>query len=192
MRNQSPGTETTASTKHKSPPRGIQPKHHAGKSRAAAQARRKIIANALLDGKTTQEAGLLAGLSPKTADSQVSQILRHPQTQDALLAAMAARGMDDDYLAKHHKMLFEATKVISAIVIAPGGSDLTDAGSMTKDYIEVPDYSAMARGLDLAYRLRGLYKDRTEVDLRQPVQIVIKKFCSRGQKDGIDGDTHRV
>jgi hypothetical protein len=162
----------------------VQPRHHAPKGRVAAAARRKKIINALLDGKESLQAGIEAGLSPKTAQSQVSQILNNPKTQDALLAAMAARGMDDDYLAEQHKRLIEATKVISAIVIAPGGSDLTDAGSMTKDFIEVPDYSAMARGLDLAYRLRGLYRDRTEVDLRQPVQIVIKKFCSRGQKHG--------
>jgi DNA-binding CsgD family transcriptional regulator len=178
MTTQTPTTSTTQKKKQ------VQPRHHAGKSRAAAQARRKIIANALLDGKTTMEAGLLAGLSPKTADSQVSQILRHPQTQDALLAAMTARGMDDEYLAKHHKMLIEGTKIISAnIIVAGGGSDLAEAGSITKDFIEVPDYAAMARGLDLAYRLRGQYKDRTEVDLRQPVQIIIKKFCSRVQKD---------
>ena len=55
--------------------RGVQPKTHAKKNKAAVEARRKTIINALLDGKSTMQAGTEAGLSPKTADSQVSQIL---------------------------------------------------------------------------------------------------------------------
>ena len=160
--------EATAPLKTKRAPRGIQPKTHAAKSRVAAQVRRKIIANALLDGKTTMEAGLLAGLSPKTADSQVSQILNHPKTKDTLLAAMTARGMDNAYLAEHHRMLIEGKKFIPA-----RGSD-----SETNSYIEVPDNQARAKGLELAYRLMGGFTEKHELDIKRPVNIVIRKFCS--------------
>ena len=61
--------------KTKRAPRGIQPKTQAKKNRAAVEARRKTIINALLDGKSTLQAGIEAGLSPKSADAQVSQIL---------------------------------------------------------------------------------------------------------------------
>jgi DNA-binding CsgD family transcriptional regulator len=164
--------------KTKRAPRGVQPKTHAPKTRAQCVARRKIIANALLDGKTTMEAGLAAGLSPKTADNQVSQILREPKTQNTLLAAMVARGMDDAYYAEHHRMLIEGTKVISANIIVPGGgTDLKDAGSMTKDFIEVPDFQAKAKGLDMAYKLQGRYIEKQEIDIKQAVIIEIVKFA---------------
>ena len=169
--------------KTKRAPRGIQPKTHAKKNKAAVEARRKTIINALLDGKSTLQAGTEAGLSPKTADSQVSQILNNPKTQNCLLEAMERRGMGDDYLAEHHRMLIEGTKVISANIIVPGGgTDLKDAGSMTKDFIEVPDFQAKAKGLDMFYRLLGLYKDKQEIDLKQPITFITKDFYM--DKDG--------
>jgi len=163
--------------------RGVQPKTHAKKNRVAVESRRKTIINALLDGKSTLQAGIEAGLSPKTADTQVSQILNNPKTQSTLLEAMERRGMGDDYLAEHHRMLIEGTKVISANIIVPGGgTDLKDAGSMTKDFIEVPDFQAKAKGLDMFYRLLGLYKDKQEIDLKQPITFVTKDFYM--DKDG--------
>jgi len=163
--------------KTKRAPRGIQPKSHAKKNKAAVEARRKAIINALLDGKSTLQAGTEAGLSPKTADSQVSQILNNPKTQNCLLEAMERRGMGNDYLAEHHRMLIEGTKVISANIIVPGGgTDLKDAGSMTKDFIEVPDFQAKAKGLDMLYRLLGMYKDKQEIDLKQPITFITKDF----------------
>jgi DNA-binding CsgD family transcriptional regulator len=163
--------------KTKRAPRGVQPKKQASRTRLQCAARRKIIANALLDGKTTMEAGLLAGLSPRTADNQVSQILSEPKTQNTLLAAMVAHGMDDAYFANHHKQLIEGTKVISANIIVPGsGTDLKDAGSMTKDFIEVPDFQAKAKGLDMAYKLQGRYIDKKEIDITQPITFITKDF----------------
>lgn len=181
MTTQQPTTETTGTSKPKRQPRGTQPKTHAGKSRAAAQARRKVIVNALLDGKTNSEAGIAAGLSPKTAFCQVSNIIKEPKTQNALLAAMERRGMGDDYLALHHQMLIEGTKVISAIIITPGSqTDLADAGSMTKDFIEVPDLQAKAKGLEMIYKLTGRYVEKHEVDVKPGIIVEIRKFCSRG------------
>ena len=169
--------------KTKRAPRGVQPKTQAKKNRAAVEARRKTIINALLDGKSTLQAGIEAGLSPKSADAQVSQILNNPKTQSTLLEAMERRGMGDDYLAEHHRMLIEGTKVISANIIVPGGgTDLKDAGSMTKDFIEVPDFQAKAKGLDMFYRLLGLYKDKQEIDLNQPITFVTCDFYM--DKDG--------
>jgi hypothetical protein len=176
--------ETTGTSKPKRQPRGIQPKIQAPKNAIATKRRRQIIARELLKGTPAKEAGIIAGFSPRTAGQQVSMTLKNPEFQSTLIDAMEKLGMNDDYLAEHLRLLIEGKKIISAnIIFSGGGFDLANAGSTTKGFVEAPDYSAMARGLDLAYRLMGKYKDRTEVDLRQPVQIIIKKFCSRGQKD---------
>jgi hypothetical protein len=176
---------TTAQSKTK-PKRdgGIQPRKQASKSRVVVEMRRKQIIKDILAGKTQQETGINAGFSPKSARSQVAQTLANPIVKDALIAAMEKLGIDDIYLAQQHRALIEGTKVISATIITPGGgSELADAGSLRKDFIEIPDYAAMARGLDMAYRLLGRYKDRTGVELKQPVSIIIRKFCSRGVQD---------
>ena len=49
-----------------------QPRHHAAKSKVACALRRKKILKGLMEGKTQKQAGIEAGLSPKTADKQVS------------------------------------------------------------------------------------------------------------------------
>jgi len=176
----------SADTEKKNKPRGgVQPKTQASKSKIAVKMRRKKIIKAILEGKTQQESGIAAGFSHKTAGSQVSKTLQNPIVQNALIHEMEKIGMNDDFLAEHLRKLIDAKKVISAnIIVTGGGSDLADAGKMRKDYIQVPDYSAMARGLDLICRLRGLYKDRTEVDVKRPLTIVIRKFCSRTEPDG--------
>lgn len=176
--------ETTTTSKPKRQPRGTQPKTQAPKNAIAVKARRKILARELLKGTPSKKAGIIAGFSPATAASQVSQTLKDPKFQNSIHAAMERLNMGDDYLAAHLRKLIDATKIISAnIIVTGGGSDLDAAGSIRKDYIQVPDYAAVARGLDLICRLRGLYKDRTEVDVKQPVTMVIRKFCSRGSKD---------
>jgi hypothetical protein len=171
------GMPPTTELKPKRAPRGIQPKTQANKTRAAVEKRRKIIIKELLAGKTSQQAGIMAGFSPKTAGSQVAQTLRNPKVQDSLRDALERQGLSLEFLLEHHRRLIEGTKII----IVPGsGSDLKDAGSKTKDFVEVPDYVAKAKGLEMAYKLTGRFTEKHEVNLKQPVHITIKKFCSRG------------
>jgi hypothetical protein len=173
--------EATAAQSETKPKRdgGIQPRKQASKSRAVVKMRRKQIIKDILAGKTQQEAGIAAGFSPKSARSQVAQILANPNVKDALIQEMEKIGMTDDYLAAHHRQLIEGKKLIPA-----RGSD-----SETGPYFEVPDNQARARGLELAYRLMGRFSDKHEVDAKAPVQIIIRKFCSRGAKDASDRDT---
>ena len=175
--------ETTAQPKPKRSG-GAQPKHHAPKTRIASKMRRKQIVKDILAGKPLQQAGIDAGLSPKTAASQVTQILAEPKTQDALLAAFEKRGMGDDYAADHHKQLIEATKVISANVFVPGSStDLADAGSMTKDFVEVPDFQSKAKGLEMLYKLRGKFAtEKHDVNVKRPLTILIRRFSDEGDQ----------
>jgi hypothetical protein len=182
MIEQSPSSNTTEPTQPK-PKRdgGVQPRKQANKNRAVVKKRRKKIIKDILAGKTNQEAGIAAGFSPKTAAQQVSQTLRNPIIQNALLAEMEKIGMDDAFFAQQHRELILGTKIISATIIVPGsGSDLQDAGSMSKDFIEVPDLQAKAKGLEMAYKLTGRFTEKHEVDMKRPVNVIIRKFCSRG------------
>ena len=93
-------------------------------------------------------------------------------------------GLNDAFFAQQHRELILGTKIISATIIVPGsGSDLQDAGSMSKDFIEVPDLQAKAKGLEMAYKLTGRFTERHEVDIKPTIRVVIRKFCSRGNPD---------
>ncbi len=183
MIEQSPSSNTTPDPTQPKPKRsgGVQPRKQANKNRAVVKMRRKKIIKDILAGKTNQEAGIAAGFSPKTAAQQVSQTLRNPIVQNTLIAEMEKIGMDDAFFAQQHRDLILGTKIISATIIVPGsGSDLQDAGSMSKDFIEVPDLQAKAKGLEMAYKLTGRFTERHEIDVKPPVNIIIRKFCSRG------------
>lgn len=163
--------------KPKRKPRGVQPKTQAAKTKAAVKARRRKILQGIIEGKTQGQAGIEAGLSPATAKTQVSQILKDPKLQDTLCAAMEAIGVTNNYLAERHKELIEATKVISCNITVPGGTDMADAHSQTKDFIDVPDFQSRAKGLDMTYRLRGLYQDKLKVD--SSVSIIVDTGVGR-------------
>jgi hypothetical protein len=162
---------------------GNQPKHHAPKTRAASALRRKKIIKAIIEGKDHVTAGIDSGLSPKTASSQVSGILREPKTQAVLASALETEGITDGYLSQKLRTLIEGTKVISATVIAPGSdADLQDAGSMSKDFIEVPDNVAKAKGIEIACKIKGVFSEKREHEIKPGLIVEVKKFCSRGPK----------
>jgi hypothetical protein len=86
-------------------------------------------------------------------------------------------GMDDAFFAQQHRELILGTKIISATIIVPGsGSDLQDAGSMSKDFIEVPDLQAKAKGLEMIYKLTGRFTEKHEHEIKRPLTVVIRRF----------------
>lgn len=52
----------------------------------------------------------------------------------------------------------EANKVISCNVIASDGEGMKDANSMTKDFVDVPDWQARDKALDKCLKLMGHIK----------------------------------
>jgi DNA-binding CsgD family transcriptional regulator len=141
-----------------------QPVHHAAKSRVAVKQRRKKIIKAIAEGKTQQEAGIEAGLSPKTAQSQISQILIEPNTQKRLMELMD-KVIPDEVIAAKYSELFNSKKVISAIVIASNGEGMEDANSMTRDFIEVPDYSVQLRANNSIAKLKGHFHEKRDLNI---------------------------
>ena len=154
-----------------------QPKHHVGKSKPMVELRRKKIIKAIAEGKTRKDAGIDVGLSPKTAESQVSQILSEPKVREAF-KDLLDKVISDDYQASKYKEGLEATKVISANVIASNGEGMADANSMTKDFIEVPDYPTQLRANDSISKLKGYLSDKHDVNLNLLITVEIVKFAA--------------
>lgn len=152
-----------------------QPKTQASKAKPAVKLRRKKIIKAILAGKTHQEAGIIAGFKAENASSQVSKTLRETPMQDALMAAFDKLGLDDAGLAQQHYALMEGKRYVPA-----RGDD--EGCPEARGYIAVPDLAAKAKAVEMLYKLKGKFIDKHEVDMKQPVKIVIKKFCSRGAK----------
>jgi hypothetical protein len=144
-----------------------QPKTHASKTKQAVELRRKKIINEIINGKTYGEAGASAGLSPKTAASQVNLILRKPEFRQLLNEAVP-----DDYQTQKYREILDATKVISANIIAKNGEGMADAHSMTKDFIDVPDYPTQLRANDSISKLKGYLEDKPAVSGPVTISVV--------------------
>lgn len=151
----------------------VQPKRHAGKSKAVVKARREKIIKAIAAGKTQQEAGVEAGLSPKSARQQVGEILSEPCVKKSFLELLH-EAVPNDMQTNKYRELLGATKVISANVIAPNGEGMADAHSMTKDFIEVPDFAVQLKANDSISKLKGLVVDKSQHGLTaESVELLI-------------------
>lgn len=159
--------------------RQSQPRHHAAKSKEACKLRRKKILKGLMEGKTQKQAGIEAGLSPRTADKQVSAILQEPRTL-TLFKALLDKAIPDEKQAEKYRELLEATKVISAIII---NGNSQDANSMTKDFIEVPDYPTQLKANDSISKLKGHLVEANQTN----VQINFESLTDRQLEDIIEG-----
>lgn len=78
---------------------------------------------------------------------------------------------------KTHRELLEATKPVSCTIVRKSGKDKSapDADETTTDFIEVPDWAARAKGLDMLYSIHGAYaekKVKALVDANLTVKVV--------------------
>jgi len=136
--------------------------------------RRRKIVKAILAGKTVKEAGIIGGFSPRTAETQASATLSNPKVQNSLLAEMEKQGLGDDYWIELHAKLANGKRYLPV-------RGLDKESPNAPGYIEVDDHQAQAKALDIAHKLAGRYTEKHEVDLKRPVNIIIKKFASRGK-----------
>lgn len=156
-----------------------QPKHHASKSPAVAKLRRKKIIKAIyVDGKTEQQAGIEAGLNPKTANSQVSRILKEPQTQ-LTFKQLLDKVIPDERLSAKYDELLSSKKVISAMVI--GSEGMKDAGSMTRDFVEVDDCAVQLKCADSISKLKGHLVEKHEMDVSGALMALVKNQLNNGK-----------
>ena len=107
----------------------------------------------LAQGLPKSEAGLKAGYAPDSVASSVYNALQSPNVQESLHNLMEAAGLGTDKLLAVHKEMLQATKVVSVV----SGKD---ANGSTMDFIDVPDWTARGQGLNMGYKLKGLYADQ--------------------------------
>ena len=152
-----------------------QPKHHVGKSKAAVEMRRKKIVKSITEGKTRKEAGIEAGLSPKTAESQVSQILSEPKVQAAFKEILDKAGVTDERIAEKISNLLDAKKTVSCV----SGKD---AGAGSVDFVDVDDNTVQLNTAKLASQLRGhLTEKGGDTNINGSVIVEIVNFATANE-----------
>lgn len=130
----------------------VQPKTHAGKSRLISKFRDKKIIMDIIAGKTQTQAGIDAGLSPKSAPAQVVAIMKKPESQ-ATFRELLNKACPDDYQTLKYKEIMEATKFVG------------------EDMILMPDYPTQLRANDSVSKLKGYLDDKAIIT--GPVNILI-------------------
>jgi hypothetical protein len=113
-------------------------------------------------GKSYRKAAKAAGISKATA----FRAERDPEIKSAMARALERVGCTEDKIAQTVLEALDATKVISANVVAPNGEGMKDAHSMTKDFIDVPDYAVRCKAAELAGKFRGDFaSDREDTEI---------------------------
>jgi hypothetical protein len=117
---------------------------HASKSRNTAQARRRKIVKAQIEGRCLRDAGIEAGLSPASADSQVCHIINHPQSKALFAEYLEKAGLSDEILAEKIEKLTNADQTLF----------FQHQGRVTDERI-VPALETRRKSLELCARLKG-------------------------------------
>lgn len=88
-----------------------------------------------------------------------------------------AAGLTDNKIASNLKEATEATRVISATIVA--GSD-REAGSQTNDFIEVPDWTNRLKANELVLKLKNKFPSKeTGLQVKdgdKTISIIIKDY----------------
>ena len=194
----------------------IQPKTHAPKTRIASALRRKKIIQAVIKGESREQAGIKTGLSPKTAASQVSQILTEPKVMDELRLALEKAGItilglcqelktmafsdikDHMRIDEHgaiHALTFEdmgeKTKAMKKIKEITKKTEAADGTVTFKDSrIEFELYDKL-EAVKFCSQLRGMHvPQKHEVDIVGNMAAEVAAYLSG--KDGTDGDSKKA
>jgi hypothetical protein len=127
-----------------------------------AQAFKRAMA---VPGTTQGDALLAAGYAPttirKSAKQLASKLLATDpvKAQPTLSDILHAKGMTDEAIVDILIEGLKANKVISAMVVNRQGDGMSDANSMTKDFVEVPDHPTRGQYVDRVAKLRSYYPD---------------------------------
>ena len=121
--------------------------------------RRKLL-KGIAEGKTQKQAAIDAGYSPKTAEVIGSRIVK--TERERFLVLMDKAGLSDSKICKAHAELMGANRTIS-VIPAKGETEGRDATGSSVEFVDVPDWQARAKGIDMAHKIKGRYVERKEV-----------------------------
>ena len=133
---------------------GVQPKHHAPKTRMQSYVRRQTLVKGLIQGKAISEIAPTLGLSPKSAHTQACQMLMEPKTQQAFVQILEESGLTDKFLADKIKSLVNAET-----------KQYFQKDGIVTDERALPAWETQRKTVELACKLKGHLKERSEVDV---------------------------
>lgn len=171
-----PKPEKTGSEAEVLPP---ERKRKVSKSSMAAKLKRNIVVQAIIDGKTTTEAGLEAGYSPRTARQQASMALSHPDSIKTFTDIMEREGITDEFLAKKIRTLLDAREI-----------KYFQTKGIVTDEREVEALETQRKTAELAAKLKGHLKDRSELDINVGIMAMVVAAVGQigPENEGEDGE----
>jgi len=124
-------------------------------------------------GKKQKVAAKEAGLNEQYA----SDVLKKPEVRATLVNLMDKAGLSDKNLLSVHKEMLGASKTVS-IVPKKGETEGRDATESSVEFVDVPDWQARGKALEMGYKLKGAFIERHEVSAPGggPIEYAIKEF----------------
>jgi len=165
------------------------PKGHREMVKGLTPKERKLI-KGVASGKTRQKAAIDAGYSKRSAHSTATDILKKPKIQAALTDLMDKMGLSDRCLLGIHKEMLGAHKTVSVIPVK-GETEGRDATASSVEFVDVPDWQARGKALEMGYKLKGAFIDRKEISGPggEPIPIrVFRQITTDLKTNGDDGD----
>jgi len=145
------------------------PKHAGGRPVGSKNIKRPLkekdqkVLEGVCAGKPVRRAMLDAGYSVGYATTQSSAKLR--KILPRITEIMDKVNVTDTKLIQKLAEGLDSTKVISANIIAPSKDGMKDADSMTKDFIDVPDFATRHKYLETGLKLRGHLREKLDVNV---------------------------
>ena len=133
---------------------GVQPKHHAPKTRMQSYVRRQTLVKGLIQGKAISEIAPTLGLSPKSAHTQACQMLMEPKTQQAFVQILEESGLTNKFLADKIKSLVNAET-----------KQYFQKDGLVTDERTQPAWETQRKTVELVARLKGHLKEQAQGDI---------------------------
>jgi predicted transcriptional regulator len=143
---------------------------------------RKFIKAYVENGGNATEAYLAVNPKVKRDSARVLGARLLAKVNVSVSELLDGLGVTDTYLGKILKEGLEASKVVSVVPIPPkpgkeGSPDLPEAGSKNVEFIDIPDYNVRVKYLDMAYKLKGKYKEEEKEGeglKLEPLRVIIR------------------
>jgi len=145
---------------------------------------RKFVKTYIENGGNATEAYLSVNPKVKRDSARVLGARLLAKVSISVSELLDGIGVTDSYLGKILKNGLEASKVVSVVPIPPkpgkeGSPDLPEASSKNVEFIDIPDYNVRVKYLDMAYKLKGKYREEEEEEGKEgkelePLRVIIR------------------
>jgi phage terminase small subunit len=139
-----------------------QPKNHLAKSKFDLKHRAKLFTQSLLAGESQTQALINAGYSKATAQTGEVAILQKLEYLKPFISILTEKGVTDEFLAEKTKTLLNAKKTLF----------FQKDGKVTNER-EVEALETQRKTLELATKLKGHLKDRSEIDVNIGIMAMV-------------------